>query len=81
MTLPKVAEVSNVVMSILRMEGTMHRSMGIIHYLLDVLDSQLRIAESSGCGLLVVSVTGPFYPLLNIIRSLLHDAELSLPSR
>ena len=65
--------------SILQLERGVCRAVSVMHYVLDILDSQLRIAESGGCGLLVVSVTGPFYPLLNVVRTLLHDPESCSP--
>ncbi|VDN97288.1 unnamed protein product [Rodentolepis nana] len=56
------------------------RAVATAHFLLDTLDAQLRVAEAGKGGLLVVSVTGPFYPLLNILRTLLHDPECCLSS-
>lgn len=57
-----------------------YRAVATAHYILDTLDAQLRIAEAGRGGLLVTSVTGPFYPLLNVLRTLLHDPEHCLSS-
>ncbi|VDM01072.1 unnamed protein product [Schistocephalus solidus] len=57
------------------------RTFWTMHYLLDRLESQTEVAESSSTtltggkysdGLLVVSVSGPFYALLGAFRSLLE---------
>uniref|UniRef100_A0A5K3FAC7 DUF2428 domain-containing protein n=1 Tax=Mesocestoides corti TaxID=53468 RepID=A0A5K3FAC7_MESCO len=54
------------------------RMLATIHYLLDGLESQLDVAEGGKGGLLVVSVTGPFYALLMPLRELL-DANFAEP--
>ncbi|KAM3181125.1 hypothetical protein ACTXT7_014966 [Hymenolepis weldensis] len=56
-----------------------YRAVATAHYLLDTLDAQLRVTEAGRGGLLVTSVNGPFYPLLHILRTLLHDPECCLP--
>ncbi|KAL5109916.1 hypothetical protein TcWFU_002228 [Taenia crassiceps] len=61
--------------------GTACRAVATAHHILSVLNSQIRVAEASKGGLVMVSVTGPFYPLLNILRALLHDPEHCVPSR
>lgn len=61
--------------------GTAFKAVATVHHLLSVLNAQIRVAEDSRSGLLMVSVTGPFYPLLNILRTLLNDPEHCVPSR
>ncbi len=55
------------------------RALATIHYLLDSIESQLRVAEGGKGGLLVVSVTGPFYALLNVVRALI-DVSATTPN-
>ncbi|VDM31987.1 unnamed protein product [Hydatigera taeniaeformis] len=67
--------------ALLATSGTAVRAVVAVHHLLSILNDQIRVAEASGDGLLMVSVTGPFYPLLNIIRTLIHDPGHCMPSR
>uniref|UniRef100_A0A0R3WFE8 tRNA (32-2'-O)-methyltransferase regulator THADA n=1 Tax=Taenia asiatica TaxID=60517 RepID=A0A0R3WFE8_TAEAS len=67
--------------ALLGIRGTACKAVATVHHLLSVLNAQIRVAEASRGGLLMASVTGPFYPLLNIIRTLLHDPEPCVPSQ
>ncbi|KAM7532801.1 hypothetical protein Aperf_G00000128958 [Anoplocephala perfoliata] len=76
--LPKSQSSVSLVDHLLDVPDPRYRAVATAHYLLDILDSQLRVAEADKGGLLVVSVSGPFYPLLSILRTLL-DPECCLP--
>ncbi|EUB58700.1 Thyroid adenoma-associated protein [Echinococcus granulosus] len=67
--------------ALLRIRVTACKAVATVHHLLSALDAQIRVAEAGRGGLLMVSATGPFYPLLNILRTLLHDPEHCVPSR
>lgn len=77
--LPKAQSSVSGVDRLLDVSDQHYRAVATAHYLLDTLDAQLRVAEAGKGGLLVVSVTGPFYPLLSILRTLLHDPDCCLP--
>lgn len=69
------------VIDLLKIRDPTFKAVATAHHLLTDLESQLRIAEVGRGGLLVVSVRGPFYPLLNILRTLLHDSDQLIPSQ
>lgn len=46
------------------------RTLATLHHILTAVEKQVDVAETVKGGLLVVSATGPFYPALNVVRSL-----------